>query len=195
VLQFGKQDKYLGACRLLACMPGLPLFGHGQWEGLSEHYGMDIAHPTQAEETDPDLVALHDRHIRPLLRQRPRFSSAEHFYLFDFLKEKDVDENVIVFSTCVGEHTALVLFNNCAAPTRGRLHHTVRQMCSLQDSAIRSQSLCQALRCPHDGAVRLKLRDFTQGRSMTFNLDEIRGQGLTFELGPYESHVFDVTWG
>jgi hypothetical protein len=195
VLQFGKQQKYLGACRLLACMPGLPLFGHGQWEGLREHYGMDIARPTQMEEADPQLVELHDRHIRPLLQQRPRFSCAERFCLFDFLKGEEVDENVIAFSTSDGEKTSLVLFNNCPTPTHGRLHHTVRQICDPNDTAIHRQPLCLALQCPHDSVAQLNLCDFTQNTKLAFKQDEIRGRGLSFDLDPYESHVFDVTWG
>ena len=197
VLQFGKQQKYLGACRLLACMPGLPLFGHGQWEGLREHYGMDISRPTQIEQADPNLIDLHNRHIAPLLRQRPRFSSSDRFCLYEFLNGErgDVDENVIAFSTCSGEQTALILFNNCAAPIRGRLHHTVQQICDPQDKDIHSQPVYLALRCPHGNAAQLTLRDLTQETEVTFDLEEIRSQGLTFDLGPYESHVFDVAWG
>ncbi|MCK7517926.1 MAG: hypothetical protein MZV64_09560 [Ignavibacteriales bacterium] len=41
VAQFGKGDKYFGVCTLLATLPGLPMFGHGQVEGFSEKYGME----------------------------------------------------------------------------------------------------------------------------------------------------------
>ena len=43
--------------------------------------------------------------------------------------------------------------------------------------------------------AQLTLRDLTQETEVTFDLEEIRSQGLTFDLGPYESHVFDVAWG
>ena len=39
--QFGKGDKYFGICTLMATMPGLPMFGHGQIEGYAEKYGME----------------------------------------------------------------------------------------------------------------------------------------------------------
>ena len=39
--QFGSGDKYFGACTLLAALPGLPMFGHGQIEGFKEKYGME----------------------------------------------------------------------------------------------------------------------------------------------------------
>src|SRR5208337_1347566 len=34
--QFGKGDKCFGVCTLLATLPGLPMFGHGQVEGFAE---------------------------------------------------------------------------------------------------------------------------------------------------------------
>ena len=34
--QFGKGDKYFGICTLLATLPGLPMIGHGQFEGYTE---------------------------------------------------------------------------------------------------------------------------------------------------------------
>ncbi|MCK4754587.1 MAG: alpha-amylase, partial [Calditrichia bacterium] len=39
--QFGRDDKYFGVCTLMATLPGLPMFGHGQIEGFSEKYGME----------------------------------------------------------------------------------------------------------------------------------------------------------
>ncbi|MCD4747936.1 MAG: hypothetical protein K8R59_01070, partial [Thermoanaerobaculales bacterium] len=33
--QFGRDDKYFGVCCLMATMPGLPMFGHGQVEGFA----------------------------------------------------------------------------------------------------------------------------------------------------------------
>ncbi|HLF89715.1 MAG TPA: alpha-amylase family glycosyl hydrolase, partial [Anaerolineales bacterium] len=36
VAQFGKGGKYFGVCTMMITMPGLPMFGHGQVEGLEE---------------------------------------------------------------------------------------------------------------------------------------------------------------
>ena len=41
VEQFGKGDKYFGVATVMATMPGLPMFGHGQVEGYTEKYGME----------------------------------------------------------------------------------------------------------------------------------------------------------
>ncbi len=40
--QFGDGDKYFGVCTLMATLPGLPMFAHGQVEGLREKYGMEF---------------------------------------------------------------------------------------------------------------------------------------------------------
>jgi hypothetical protein len=38
--QFGREDKYFGTAVLLSTLPGLPMFAHGQVEGLTERYGI-----------------------------------------------------------------------------------------------------------------------------------------------------------
>ncbi len=57
--QFGTGDKYFGVCVLMATMPGLPMFGHGQVEGYREKYGMEYRRAYWDETPDPWLV---DRH-------------------------------------------------------------------------------------------------------------------------------------
>ena len=57
VAQFGKEDKYFGVATLMATMPGLPMFGHGQVEGFTEKYGMEFRRPMWDETPDPWLVA------------------------------------------------------------------------------------------------------------------------------------------
>jgi hypothetical protein len=43
--QFGDGDKYFGVATVLATLPGLPMFGHGQIEGFREKYGMEFRKP------------------------------------------------------------------------------------------------------------------------------------------------------
>ena len=77
--QFGSHDKYFGVATLLATLPGLPMFGHGQVEGYSEQYGMEFRRPQRDETPDEELVERHRREVFPLLRQRWRFAGATHF--------------------------------------------------------------------------------------------------------------------
>ena len=53
--QFGKGDKYFGVATLMATMPGLPMFGHGQVEGYAENYGMEYrrAYLDEAPDAEP----------------------------------------------------------------------------------------------------------------------------------------------
>ncbi len=43
--QFGTGDKYFGVATMMATLPGLPMFGHGQVEGFTEKYGMEYYSP------------------------------------------------------------------------------------------------------------------------------------------------------
>ena len=47
---------------MLATMPGLPMFGHGQIEGYTEKYGMEYLTARWQEETDQNLVGRRLRH-------------------------------------------------------------------------------------------------------------------------------------
>ncbi len=65
--QFGTGDKYFGVSTLLATLPGLPMFGHGQIEGFTERYGMEFKRARMDESPDEGLIARHQREIAPLL--------------------------------------------------------------------------------------------------------------------------------
>ena len=118
--QFGKGDKYFGICAVLATMPGLPMFGHGQVEGYAEKYGMEYRKAYWSESPDTYLVERHNRQIFPLLHKRYLFSGVENFLLYDFYTEDgSVDENVFAYSNRAGEERSLVLYHNRYADTRG----------------------------------------------------------------------------
>jgi len=86
--QFGKGDKYFGICTLMATLPGLPMFGHGQIEGLTEKYGMEYRRAYWDEQPDPWLVERHEREISPLLHRRYLFAGVDDFLLYDFFAPK-----------------------------------------------------------------------------------------------------------
>ncbi len=78
--QFGKGDKYFGICTLMATLPGLPMFGHGQIEGLTEKYGMEYKRAYWDEYPDQQLIERHAWQIFPLLKRRYLFSGVERFF-------------------------------------------------------------------------------------------------------------------
>src|SRR5262249_24116172 len=117
--QFGKGDKYFGVCTLMATMPGLPMFGHGQVEGLTERYGMEYRRAYLDETADAELVARHERQIAPLLHCRELFAQSYDFRLYDFFTDDGwVNEDVFAYSNRRGGERELVVYRNRYGRTR-----------------------------------------------------------------------------
>ncbi len=53
--QFGNGDKCFGVTTMMATLPGLPMFGHGQIEGLTEKYGMEFRRARYQEDRGPGI--------------------------------------------------------------------------------------------------------------------------------------------
>jgi hypothetical protein len=111
--QFGKGDKYFGICTLMATMPGLPMFGHGQVEGFTERYGMEYRRAYYDAAPDAELVARHERQIVPLLHRRELFAQSHDFRLYDFFTDDGwVNEDVFAYSNRHRCERALVIYHN-----------------------------------------------------------------------------------
>jgi len=120
--QFGKGDKYFCVATLMCTLPGMPLFAHGQLEGLREKYGMEYTRAAWQEEPDQALLTRHWQQIAPLLRRRALFSGAENFRLYDFIVDQQVTEDVFVYSNHLAGQTVLVLCNNSSHSLVGRIN-------------------------------------------------------------------------
>lgn len=207
VEQFGTQGKYFGACVLLATMPGLPMFGHGQIEGYREKYGMEYKRAYWDEAVDAGLVRGHEMWIFPLLRRRWLFSGSENFVLYDFHAGSTVDENVFAYSNRVGEQRALVLYHNRHATTAGWIRESAAFAVKGDngDMELRRTTLGAALGLDYDARIFHAFRDATSGLEYLRNDRELREKGLYAELGEYQFHVFmdfreisddkDGSWG
>ena len=192
VEQFGKGDKYFGVCTLLATLPGLPMFGHGQIEGYAEKYGMEYPRAYWDEKVDEPFVEHHKRVIFPLLHRRHLFAGSAHFTLYDFWREGHVDENVFAYSNRSGDERALVLYNNQYAPTSGWIKTSVGfvEKDSSGNKTMRQRTLGEALNLTptdHHWAV---FRDNTSGLEFLRPSKEIVEKGLFIELGPYGYQTF-----
>jgi len=200
--QFGKDDKYFGICTLLATMPGLPMFGHGQIEGLSEKYGMEYRRAYWDEQPDDDLIARHERAIFPLLRRRYLFAGVEHFLLYDcFTPEGHVNEDVFVYSNRSGDERALVIYHNRYAEARGWIRTSAAYAAKAGDGdpstgsgqaerVLMQRTLGEGLGLHADGAYFCIFRDHITGLEYIRNSQELYDQGLYIELGAYKCHVF-----
>ncbi|HRZ18104.1 MAG TPA: alpha-amylase, partial [Candidatus Hydrogenedentes bacterium] len=192
VAQFGKGDKYFGVAVLLATMPGLPMFGHGQVEGLTEKYGMEYRRAYWDESPDQDLIVRHEREVFPLLRQRHVFSGAEHFQVYDFTTPDGwVDENVFAFSNRCGGERALVLYNNAYSSSRGVVHTaSAVNRGSAEAPRLERADLGAALDLPVSERAYVIFRDSRTGLEYLHYVPELRRDGLHVELAGYEHRVF-----
>jgi glycosidase len=191
--QFGKGDKYFGICTLLATLPGLPMFGHGQIEGFAEKYGMEYRRAYWGEEEDEGLSAHHADVIFPLLRRRAWFSGVEHFALFDFWAgEGQVDENVFAYANRGpdGERN-LVLYNNAHEGTRGWLRTSAAvNVGETSAPQLEHRPLAGALGIDGGDGVYIGLQDLRTGGWYLRSGRGLNEDGLYVELGGYGCQVF-----
>ncbi|QRN79013.1 MAG: hypothetical protein JK586_11545, partial [Nocardiopsis sp. BM-2018] len=111
-VQFGDGDKYFAVATLLATMPGLPMLGHGQFEGYREKYGMEFRAARLDEQPDERLMARHESEIVPLLHRRAQFAEVERFRLYDVIAaDGSVLEDVYAYSNHAFGSGSLVLVN------------------------------------------------------------------------------------
>jgi glycosidase len=188
--QFGTGDKCFGVAALMATLPGLPMFGHGQIEGFTEKYGMEYQRPRYDETADHWLVERHEREIAPLLKRRWLFAESSNFLLYDFFQDEGrVDENVFAYSNRNGGERALVVYNNRYATTRG----TIDFSAAYADKAaghLRQQRLHEGLGLSGDGEAILAFRDSLTGLEFLRRANHLSTQGLTLDLHAYQCHVF-----
>ena len=191
--QFGKGDKYFGVCTLLATMPGLPMFGHGQIEGYGERYGMEYRRSYHDETPDSWLVARHEREIAPLLHRRALFAEVHDFLLYDFFSNEGfVNEDVFAYSNRRGGDRALVVYHNRYADAHG----WIRLSCGYSEKGpgghkhLRQRSLGEAFGLSDDGSYYVACRDSVSGLEFLHRASEVLHKGLRLDLGAYRYHVF-----
>lgn len=200
VEQFGKGDKYFGICTLLATMPGLPMFGHGQIEGYSEKYGMEYYRPYWDEKPDQGFVDAHRHNIFPILHRRRLFAEVSNFRLYDFkINNDEIDENVFAYSNALGNSAALVIYNNHFGNAAGWIKTSAPYLVKHgNDNELHTENLAQALRLPDYQNGFLVMRDQVSRKTYLRPMSEVHEKGLFFSLNAYERMVlsdFYVLYG
>lgn len=188
VAQFGSDDKYFGVATLMCTMPGLPMFGHGQVEGLHEKYGMEYRRAKWDEPENRGLVERHEREIFPIMKKRYLFSGVAQFALYDFVAEGGgVDEDVYAYSNGVGDERALVLYNNKFKEMRGRIFQAIPTR--REDGSTTAPSVGEALGVSRAQGDWMIFRDASKGLEYLRPMSEIEG-GFFWHLRAFEYHVF-----
>jgi glycosidase len=187
--QYGKGDKAFGVTVMMATLPGLPMFGHGQFEGFTEKYGMEYQRPRYNEDPDPWMLERHEREIAPLLKHRWLFAESYNFLLYDFFRDSgSVDENVFAYSNRVNDQRALVVYHNVYGSTSG----SIRLSAAYADKGsgnLRQRSLWEGLGL-NDRASVLAFRDSLTNLEYLRRAHDLADRGLRLELHAYQSHVF-----
>ncbi len=206
VEQFGKGDKYYGVAVMMVTMPGLPMFGHGQIEGLTEKYGMEYRKAYWDEEPDEHMIARHERQVFPLMRKRHLFSGVDNFTFYDFHSTNGrLDENVFAYSNRSGDERAIILFNNEYATTSGWINRSVQMNLGSSDSpSLITRTLAEALALNVHDDHYYAYRDHFSGLNYLRHSAELASKGMFAELHAYQCSAFlefreihdsDGSWG
>ncbi len=188
--QFGKGDKCFGVAVLMATLPGLPMFGHGQIEGFTEKYGMEYQRPRYDETPDHWLIERHEREIAPLLKRRWLFAESSNFLLYDLFEASgSVDENVFAYSNRTGGERALVVYNNRYGTAHGTLHLSAAYA-DKGSAQLRQRRLGEGLGMSGDSGVILAWCDSLTGLEYLRRANDLSEHGLTLNLHAYQCHVF-----
>ena len=194
IAQFGSGDKYFGVCTMMATMPGLPMFGHGQIEGFTEKYGMEYKRSYRDEKPDDALLARHEREIFPLLRMRKLFAEVDNFHLFDFMtRDGRVDENVFAYSNGRGENRVLVFYNNFWQRTSGTISSCGAYVEKDEKGKKRliTKSLIQTLDLDPGPGNFLAARELRSGLWHIYRCADLASGGWQVDLEGYQALVFE----
>ncbi len=190
--QFGDGDKYFGVFTLMATLPGLPMIGHGQFEGYREKYGMEFRRAYRGEVLDQGLLEAHRRHVVPLLQRRDQFAHADEFMLYDLVAPGDgINENVIAYSNDRNGLRSLVVYNNAYAQAAGHINRSAPVL--RRDGQRRSlwqSSIAGAFGLSGRDDAFCILREQVSGLTYLYPSGLIQHEGLYLDLSGYERRVY-----
>ena len=186
VNQFGKGDKYFGVAVMMATLPGLPMFGHGQVEGFSEKYGMEYKKAYYNEFVDENLVSRHEHEIFPLLRRRYMFSQVERFELYDFIDNfGNTIENVFVYSNGIGNERSLIIYNNSYTECKGTINWSAPKVYSTGGKP-ENKKLAEALGLKNEDRIYYSYRDYKTKFQFLISSRELHNSGFYIALNGYD---------
>jgi len=196
---FGIGDRALLAATLAATLPGVPMLGHGQWEGQRERYGMEYRAPRTNDPISADHVERYDREIAPLLRARHLFAGVADFRWFDAQSgTKAARESAYAFSNAAEGARTLVIALNSDAAAELTIQHTspaVAPSSSLAGapaSPLPSSTIAERLGVTERAGDVVELRDAITNRSLLVSTASLVRSGLTVRLPAFGRVVF---WG
>lgn len=196
---FGIGDRAFLAATLSATLPGVPMIGHGQWEGQRERYGMEYRAPRTNDPVSADHVERYDREIAPLLRARHLFAGIADFRWFDAKSDSAAaSERAYAFSNAAGSARTLVIALNSDTAADLTIHHAspaVAPSSSLAAAApipLPASTIADRLGISPAAGDVVELRDAITNRSLLVTTASLMRHGLTVRLPAFGRVVF---WG
>ncbi|MBQ9280770.1 MAG: alpha-amylase [Treponema sp.] len=194
VAQFGKGDKYFGVATLMATMPGLPMFGHGQIEGFEEKYGMEYTRAYRDEQPDQYLIDRHKREIFPLLKKRYLFAGVEDFLFYDVWDNGTVNENVFAYSNRCGNEYSVVFYNNKYERATGWIkqscEYAVKTGSGENDKKLVTRSLSEGLGLLGEDDYYMIFREDRSNLWYIRKSKDICEHGMFIALNGFETQIF-----
>jgi hypothetical protein len=196
---FGIGDRALLAATLAATLPGVPMLGHGQWEGQRERYGMEYRAPRTNDPISADHVERYDREIAPLLRARHLFAGVADFRWFDAQSgNKAARESAYAFSNAAGSARTLVIALNSDSAAELTIQHTSpavapsSSLAATPATPLPTSTIAERLGVTERAGDVVELRDAITNRSLLVSTASLVRSGLTVRLPAFGRVVF---WG
>ncbi len=188
--QFGDGDRYFAVATLLATMPGLPMIGHGQFEGYREKYGMEFRRAKLDERPEGWLVDRHERELVPLLRHRAAFAGAEAFRLYDAATEDGaVLEDVYAYTNDARGGRSLVIVNHRYPRSTGSVRRST-PFVPQAGAAARTVSVAEALGVVGGEGRFVVARDLARGVTVVRAASDVVRDGWRFDLEGFGRRVY-----
>ena len=196
---FGIGDRALLAATLAATLPGVPMLGHGQWEGQRERYGMEYRAPRTSDPISTDHVERYDREIAPLLRARHLFAGVADFRWFDAKSgSKAARESTYAFSNAAGSARTLVIALNSDTGAEVTIQHASpavvpsSSLAGTPASPLPPSTIADRLGVTERAGDVVELRDAITNRSLLVSTASLVRSGLTVRLPAFGRVAF---WG
>ncbi len=186
--QFGDGDKYFGVCTLLSTMPGLPMYGHGQLEGLKEKYGMEYSKAYWDEWPSDYLIGEHHKRIFPLLKLRYLFSGIEYFNIYNLSNNGNTNDSTFCYSNGTKEEKTIVFYNNQYESVEGYIKSSAPKL-DKQINKKQISSIAENLNLSFSGKTFLVYKNFNDGLTYLMPSLKIYDEGLWIHLNGYETKV------
>ncbi|MBK5202023.1 MAG: alpha-amylase, partial [Spirochaetaceae bacterium] len=187
--QFGDGDKYFGVCSLLATMPGLPMFGHGQIEGLKEKYGMEYKKAYWDEWPSEWLIDEHKKKIFPLMKKRYIFSEVANFQLYDLIDNNKVNETVFCYSNEGHGENAIVFYNNQYHRASGCIKYSTPKLNKSNDS-LDTTTIAANLKLTNEDNKFLVYKNFNDGLTYLVPSSLVINEGFFVTLDGFETKIY-----